>query len=97
MRLFCVALLCLAAACHDHDHGSYPTYQACYDEHTNVESLPVNEAIVVCCLDHPVDGVSEVCGASAADCVTYLTSNLSGPTSTEISAACDEYAFQKGM
>jgi hypothetical protein len=98
MRLFTLILLCSGlAACHDHEHESYSNFQACYDEHTNVESLPLQEAIVVCCLDHEIDGKTEPCGATAADCGAYLTNNVDGPMPTEITAACDEYIRQKGM
>jgi hypothetical protein len=63
-----------------------------------VESLPFLQAVVVCCLDHPIDGAKEACGAGAADCVTYLGANLtSSATQAEIEAACDEYVRQKGM
>jgi hypothetical protein len=99
MRLACLGLLCALAACHDHDHDAYATYQACFTDHTTVESLTVTEAIVVCCLDHPIAGMSSpVCGDTAAACVTYLTTNLtSGATDQEKMAACDEYIVQKGM
>jgi hypothetical protein len=96
MRLALAALL-FCSACHGHDHDGYSTYQACYDEHKNVEKLTVQQAIVVCCLDHPVNGVSEVCGATSADCATYLGANLTGPTQAEVMAACTEYITQKGM
>ena len=97
MRSFCIGLLFLFA-CHDHDHNSYATFQACFDQHTMEEALPFQEAVVVCCLDHPIGGVSEVCGASAATCVTYLTANLtSTATSDEVMTACTEYETQKGM
>ena len=93
---FAAVLLCFA--CHDHDHDGYSTFQACFDEHTMEESLPFQEAVVVCCLDHPINGVSEACGATAAECVTFLGANLtSTATTAEIMAACTEYEAQKGM
>lgn len=99
MRLVCFALVSLLAACgHDHEAEGFDTYQACYVDHHEEESLPVNEAITVCCLDHPIGGkTGTVCGATAADCVTYLTANVTGPTSAEIMSSCDEYIVQKGM
>lgn len=97
MRLVCVAFALFIAACHGHDHGSYDTFQACYVEHTVDEALPVQEAIVVCCLDHPIMGESPACGATAADCVAYLGTNLTGVDAAEVSAACDEYELQKGQ
>jgi hypothetical protein len=97
MRTVLVALL-FCCACHDHDHQGFATFQACFDEHTMAESLPFQDAVIVCCLDHPIDGVKDVCGATAADCVTYLGANLtSTATQAEITAACTEYETQKGM
>jgi len=98
MRFACTLVLFLFAACHDHDHDGYATFQACFDEHVNDEALPFNEAVVVCCTDHPIDGVADACGATAPECVAYLTTNLmSNATTTELEAACDEYVIQKGM
>ena len=59
-----LAATLFAAAC-GHSHSDYDTFQGCYDEHTNVESLPFQEAVVVCCLDHPIAGNTEPCGATA--------------------------------
>ena len=77
----------------------YDTYQECFDDHTMVETLPVQEAIVVCCLEHPIAGEKPACGNTAADCVTYLGANLSptSASSADVSAACDTYVTQKGM
>jgi hypothetical protein len=99
---FALAALLLISACHDHDghsHGDYDTFQACFDEHKNHESLTTQQSIVVCCLDHPISGATEVCGADAAACTAYLTANLStaSASQTEVTAACDEYVVQKGM
>jgi hypothetical protein len=96
MRLVLAAVLCLAA-CHDHDHEGFATFQACYDDHHVDEMLGVQESLVVCCLDHPIDGHSEVCGSTATECVTYLTANVQGPTQAEVMASCTEYVTQKGM
>lgn len=94
MRLVCVVLVSVLAACHSHD-DPYATYQACYVDHHENESLSVSESIVVCCLDHPIEGETG-CGNTAAECVTYLTGKVTGPTSDEIMTACDEYVVQKG-
>ena len=99
---FVFAALLFCAACHDHDHGAEPfdTYQECFDDHHGgAENLPVKEAIVVCCLEHPIAGHTEVCGATTADCMTYLSTNLSSSsaTQTDVSAACMDYVTQKGM
>jgi len=95
MRLAAIALALFAFACHEHD---YETFQACYDEHTTAENLPFHEAVVVCCLDHPLPDNDQPCGQTAPECITFLDANLtSTATSTEIEAACDEYVTQKGM
>ncbi len=88
-------------ACGDDGGGeeAYPTFQECFDDHHDVESLPVGESIVICCLEHPIAGVTEVCGATATTCETYLAANLdtASATSTEVTAACADYVMQKGM
>ena len=80
--------------CKDDGEEAYDTLQDCFTDHTEEESLPVVEALVVCCLDHPIDGVMPACGASAADCTAYLSTNLTGATQEDISGACDEYIVQ---
>ena len=97
MRLALAAVLCVAA-CHGHDHDDYPSYQACFDDHTMKESLPFDQSVIVCCLDHSFNGMQGVCGDTAADCVAYLgTSLATTATQVEIMAACTEYVTQKGM
>ena len=102
MRLASICfLLTLAAGCGDDGGGEepYDTFQLCYDDHHTTESLPVKEAIVVCCLEHPIGGVVPVCGDTATACQTYLGANLgaSSATTTEVMEACAEYITQKGM
>ena len=94
--LFAVAVA-TAIGCKSDPVQSYATYQECFDDHTMVESLPVQEAIVVCCLEHPINGISPACGDTAPDCINYLTANL-GQTSastTDVMDACTEYVSQK--
>ena len=101
MRLLCIgfALSVFAFACGGSDGGdaeSYDTYQDCFDDHTMVESLSFHDAVVVCCIDHPIDGHKLACGATSADCVTYLGANLtSSATTDQVQMACDDYAVQK--
>jgi hypothetical protein len=100
LRLFCIALVsCLAACGHDHAAEPFDTFSDCYTDHHDVEALTVSESIVVCCLDHDIGGAAHgtVCGTTAADCVTYITANTTGPTSTEIMSSCDEYIVQKSQ
>jgi hypothetical protein len=98
MRFIFLATIFLLAACHDHEHDAYGTFQECYDDHHNVESLPADQAIVVCCVDHPLGGAAKntACGADSAACVTYVTANLTSTsaTSAEIMAGCTTYQTQ---
>lgn len=83
-----------------HENDAYPTYQACFDEHTEQENLLVPQAIVVCCLDHPIAGMEQpVCGETKPDCINYLTGNLSQTSAgvAVVDAACDDYLIQKSM
>lgn len=86
------------AACGDSppDADSFDTLQACYAEHHDVESLTVQQAIVVCCLDHPIAGVHPSCKDTQADCVAHVRAELDASVvDTDISAACTTYLAQK--
>jgi len=84
------------------DAEPYATMQDCFDDHHNVEGLSVNDAIVVCCLDHPLGTAMThpSCGAAKADCVAYLGSDPVGmlsaasASSSDVDAACCDY-FEK--
>jgi hypothetical protein len=93
-----VSTVFLFAACGGDDEESFATFQACYDDHANVESLPHDQAIAVCCLDHAIgsSGANVVCGADSAACVTYVTANLTSTSATaaEIMAGCTSYQSQ---
>ena len=100
-----ITVLCTASfafgACGDHDADdeAYPTYRECWDDHHNVESLTVEQAIVVCCLAHPIGDQAEdvVCGETAAACETYLGAELEtdDATATEITDACADFIVQR--
>jgi hypothetical protein len=96
---FVMSAFVFAACGGDPGAEAYPTYQECFDDHVTVETLPVPQAITVCCLEHPINGVTMVCGATAADCMTYLAANLSSTSATaaQITTACNDYVTQKGM
>ncbi|MBA3542045.1 MAG: hypothetical protein H0T79_20685 [Deltaproteobacteria bacterium] len=103
-RILVASVLALSAlssgACeHDHDPEGYATLQACFDVHTEEENLSVNEAVVVCCLDHAIGGQTEVCGATQAECVAYLSTALAADsaTSAEIDASCTNYVTQREL
>ena len=94
--------LSLLAACDDHDHGAeaFDTFQLCFDEHATAESLPHDQAITICCLEHPIGSApAPVCGDTAAACEAYLGTNLATASATpaQVTAACADYITQKGM
>ena len=79
----------------DEDADPFDTLQACYDEHHNMESLSVHDAIVVCCLDHPIAGVHPSCEATQAACVTHVDAELDPSVSLgDIQAACTDYVAE---
>lgn len=91
----------LVAACDDHDHGAepYDTFQACFDDHHTVEALTAPQSITICCLEHPIGGVTQVCGTTQAACEAYLGTNLAttSATAAEVTAGCTDYVAQRGM
>lgn len=101
MRLFhiaCVLLLLIAPlACDEHVEEVYADFQECFDDHTGGEGLAVEEAIVVCALDHPELGVPDF--VDNAECEAYLDAELDAASATdqEIIDACDEYFIQRDM
>jgi hypothetical protein len=100
MRAILIALVaCLPFGCGDDGHDATPftSFQACFDNHTDVELLPTHTAIVVCCLDHPIVGMSPACGDTEADCINYLTANLNqtDASTTQVMDACVDYISQK--
>ena len=99
MRSILIAILFATACGGDDEAEAYPTYQECFDDHHNNESLGIQESIVVCCLEHPIAGVKPVCGNTTAECATYLGTNLGSASATQadVTAACSTYITQKGM
>ena len=99
MRFVLLALLLVCACDHSHSHSNYSTYSDCFTQHSVNEGLTTVQAIVVCCLDHDIGGQSEVCGADAAACMTYLDTALTATqaSGTDKMDACAEYVRQKGM
>ena len=94
---FAIAFALSLAACGGGgDNESYPTFQACFDDHHVNEGFNAMQAITICTLDHPVNNV-HLMFATAAECVTYVTANLSAGSATtaEIQAGCDDYINQK--
>jgi hypothetical protein len=79
------------------DADPFDTLQACYDEHHGGgESLPIQKAIVTCCLDHPIGGQkAPTCPRTQADCVTHVRAALAPSVlDADITAACMIYVSQ---
>jgi hypothetical protein len=85
------------AACggSDDDADPFDTLQDCYDEHHNMESLSVHDAIVVCCLDHPIAGVHPSCETTQASCVSHVDAELDPSVGlADIQTACTDYVAE---
>lgn len=92
-------LLLLPVGCKDDAEESYDTLQDCFTDHTEVETLPIVEALVVCCLDHPIMGVNPSCGDTEPDCINHLTDeiNQTDASTVDVMDACAEYIIQLEM
>jgi len=80
------------------DADPFDTLQDCYDEHTGGdEHLPIQEAIVTCCLDHPIANMkAPTCLDTKADCVTHVRMGLAATIlDADIDAACMTYITEK--
>ncbi len=88
-----------SVGCKDAPPEAYATYQECFDDHVMKESLPVKEAIVVCCLEHPIDGHLMACGVNKPDCINYLTASLNqtSASTTDVMEACADYVTKMSM
>ena len=77
-------MVVLAAGCGEDPPESFPTYQACFDARTMEAAQLVPDAIVMCCLDHPIGGVTSACGLTTPDCINYLTVELSQTSASTV-------------
>jgi hypothetical protein len=77
----------------------FDTLQDCYDDHhSGDEGLPIQQAIVVCCIEHPIGSAGEhpSCGATQPDCITHVRAELDPSVADgDITAACTDYVNQK--
>jgi hypothetical protein len=76
------------------DADPFDTLQACYDEHHGgTEHLPIQQAIVTCCLDHPIAGMkAPTCPNTQTDCVNHVRAALDlSILDADIDAACMIY------
>jgi hypothetical protein len=80
------------------DNDPFDTLQACYDEHHGGdEHLPIQQAIVTCCLDHPIAGMqAPTCLDTQTDCVTHVRPALDPSIlDADVNAACATYITAK--
>jgi hypothetical protein len=76
------------------DADPFDTLQACYDDHhSGSEHLPIQQAIVTCCLDHPIAGMkAPTCPKVQMDCVTHVRAALDPSVlDADVTAACTTY------
>ncbi|HET9627003.1 MAG TPA: hypothetical protein VFP84_36840 [Kofleriaceae bacterium] len=82
-----LASLCALAACssnNDTKEKRYCTLRSCVADHAAGEAPGVQDAIVTCCIDHPIGDADDTaahpsCGQSAADCTDHVNGSFAGP------------------
>lgn len=86
-------IVALASGCGEDPPESFATYQECFDSRTMEAAQLVPDAIVMCCLDHPIGGMTSACGLTTPDCINYLTSNLNqtSASTVEVMDSCAAY------
>jgi hypothetical protein len=110
--LFALTLAaCGSNSCPSGDCTPYPTFQDCYNDHHLMESFPSDQAIEICCIDHPIATAKRntVCGATTQSCLTYVTATCANPVmcgnlmdttdpnlQTDINTACTNYPHDSG-
>jgi hypothetical protein len=95
--LFTVPLVAACSGGDKKDADAFDTLQACYDEHHNVESFSVHDAIVVCCIDHPIgpSGEHPSCKTTQTDCATHVHTEIPSVSDADVQAACMTYLAMK--
>jgi hypothetical protein len=103
-RTLGVALTLGLAACSSSskigpDEDYFPSLQACFDEHTQSEGLTPQQAVVTCCIDHPIGDTKDTavhpsCGMSSDDCAAHVHANLTTLAMSDVDAACQTYVEQ---
>lgn len=94
MRHALLALLFVFVGCGGSDEEeAYDTLDDCFVDHTQVDSLPVVEALVICCLEHPIAGVAPSCGATQDECEAHVGEEIdvSEASDQEVIDACADY------
>ncbi len=77
----------------------FPTYQECFDKLHDIDMKLVEDTIVECCLEHPIDKVKPVCKDTVPDCINFLTANLkqTSASTVEVMEACQTYIDEREM
>jgi hypothetical protein len=95
MKLLAVMVAVALAAtvgCSSDEPPSAATFQDCFDHRPDAD--PAADKALTCCLDYIVAGERYACGITTADCINYLTDNLSqfdiDQPSTQ--SACEMYS-----
>ncbi len=106
MRLLLIAssamLFALSSCSSSSNPNNFPSFQACFDEHTTKESFSPACAIEICCIDHGIGNakMNTVCGDTTQSCQTYVTANVTDAAdtmlTTDITTACTDYPFDSG-
>jgi len=95
MRHALILALSLTLGCGggDSEEEAYDTLDDCFVDHTQVDALPVVEALVVCCLEHPIAGVAPSCGATQDECEAHVGEEIdvSEASDQEVIDACTDY------
>jgi len=93
----------LAGACGSSSNSNnFPTFQACFDEHTQKEGFDTQCAVEICCIAHGIGSakMNTVCGDTTQSCDAYATANLTVPTDPNLAAnimtGCSSYPLDSG-
>jgi hypothetical protein len=98
IALIAISLALTVTACSSNspaDNEPFETLQDCYDDHhSGGDHLPIQEAIVTCCLDHPIARMkAPTCPKVPEDCKNQVRTALPDPSilDADITAACMTY------
>ncbi len=94
-----VALATTACGEDGPDTSNFTTFQLCFDTHFEDEMLMPFDAIVDCCIHHPIGGMKNACGADKPECINYITANLdqTDASTIEVMTACESYGNMRMM
>ena len=96
LRNATLALLFVFAGCgsDEPEEEAFDTLEDCFvDHHEGEEGLPTVEALIVCCLEHPIAGEAPSCGDTVADCEAHVGGEIdeADASDAEVTEACEGY------